>query len=59
MWHLAYTLVSNPDLAELRRRGKATAIADDLATPITSSSVFGIVEELIEKDEVKENFDGI
>lgn len=59
MWHLAYTLVSNPDLAELRRRDKATASTDDLAAPITSSSVFGIVEELIEKDEVKENFDGI
>ena len=61
MWHLAYTLVRNPGLAELRRRGKAdnTAIANDFPIPITYRSVFGIVSELFEKDEVKESFDSI
>lgn len=51
MWHLVYTLVNNPNLTELRRRGmdyKTTA--NELTTQeATKSSVFGIANDLAEK----------
>ena len=63
MWHLAYTwyhVVCNPDLVELRRKGKGdNTTANDFTIPVTYKSVFGVVSELIEKDEVKESFDHI
>ena len=60
MWHLAYTLVRNPNLAELRRRGNgANTTADDFVIPVAYRSIFGVVNELSGKDEVKESFDSI
>ena len=39
MWHLAYTLIKNPELAELRRREKKhTKSADKVATSVTSKN---------------------
>ena len=39
MWHLAYTLIKNPDLAELRRRErKHKKSASKFATPVTSKN---------------------
>ena len=39
MWHLAYTLIKNPDIAKLRRRGrKLKKSASKLATLVTSKN---------------------
>ena len=51
MWYLAYTLIKNPGIAELRRRGiKNKKSASKLATPVTSKnshiSDFAITNEL-------------
>ena len=50
LWHLAYTLVRNPNLKELRRRDKRECKSADrhtqqLLPPIASYSIFNVVDE--------------
>ena len=50
LWHLAYTLVRNPNLKELRRRDKRESKTTDRHTqqflsPVASYSIFDIVNE--------------
>ena len=61
MWYLAYTLVRNPDLLELRRRSSMDSKANNIIVQITShnsdTTGFGIANEFTDDDnsEVKEN----
>ena len=65
MWYLAYTLVRNPDLLELRRRSSTDSKANTIIVQVTShnsdTTGFGIANEFIITDDdnsevkVKEN----
>ena len=63
MWYLAYTLVRNPDLLELRRRLGTDSRTNSIVQVISKNSDttdFGIANELAEQyddnnSEVKEN----